>query len=415
MDFTPITHLTNIEDGILVGILLLLATYVFPRLRQTVSARRERLAFDANITKINHSKQTRGTTVSLDSAFPNYIQENVSVNLTDKDQSFYIPCPEPYGDQLRLKSAGRIDCKTDFTLPRGVTFESLEAQTQVKDLRSRLLGHAEKVALDMLKRLASPEYAHKLFNGPQCAVKELSFSRVTGRDLRGNVEDSTLTCTFAETDYFTNLTLRSLYHELLHEENPPHPIASATPEEILSRYRFFLSSFGIDIFAIVGKSQRYMVFSKRSAHLPHMNGVSKWHLTMNEALTNQDFDAGKLDIFGCVSRGLKEENGVDASLATHLVVNPSFYSLFFVRPNFEVGLAGSVRLACSREEFDELRTASRDGAMEIEDYKFVQFDVHSIQTFVQEQYDKRNITDAAIFCARVVVARELGKPLLIRY
>jgi hypothetical protein len=329
-------------------------------------------------------------------------RKDVHVGLSEETRGFFIPCPEPYRTDLPLQCPSLEFRQTRLQLPNGITIADLEKHLGVAELEARILTHSMLAAQEIKRRIESPQYVDKIFNGPQCAVDRVVCSRVSA-EMFSNEERSTLSIQFIPSDYFTNLTVRSLYRELRVEG---HAVGKATRSEILGNYRYLLTSFGMDIFCILREGdQKYVVFARRSGALPNMHGKSRWHVTMNEGLSNQDVDAGELDLFGCVARGLREENGIEIS---EITIDPRLYSLFFVRNDFEIGMCGIVELDVTRAEFQRRRTPARDSALENEGYAFVPLDHRSIQEFVTEHRANHDLTDAADFSIRMLVARQLG-------
>jgi len=337
----------------------------------------------------------------LDSAGTHYLAENISVQV-DEDLKFLVPCQADDVRAIAEAARGKakptaIAFEKDFVVPRGLTVEAIGSSMGIDHFRERLIAGSRATAERFVESYEKPGRFGE-FNGKSFFLR--GFTRA--RDPRGGDERTTFFLALGMTDWFTGLTLYNVYHQLAAEG---HGIVHADESSISEKYNWFIRGFGVNVLAILHDGgKRYVVFSKRSGNLYNMRGKSRWHVTTNEGLTGQDLESdGRLDLYACAERGLREENGIELRPMDAI----RFYSFFFLRTDFELGILGSAELRLSQAEFSkQARALARDNTMEIRQYAFVEFTERAIQEFYRRETEAgEEFTASARLGIEIVSAR----------
>jgi hypothetical protein len=331
--------------------------------------------------------------VSLDHAYPSYDPKDIKIK--KKNKKLFIAFPEnirrkflALDNKFNFNSNISFDCSTNFT--------DIERETGIEGLCELIEKHREIVAIDFLKQM---DQQFRIFNGNKYGIYCISCGRSSDKD-----ERSKLRIDVFETDYFTHRVFRSIYKELC-ENN--HPISKVKKEDVM-KYRAFTTSFGINTYVLLntenGKVGEEIVFAKRSKFIANSEGKSKWHATVNEALTQSDYDQGNVSLLQCLYRGLREEVGV---LDKHkdFIDEKKIFDLFLERRNFEMGITSIVKMDISFKDLLYLHQTAKDGALEIDELSAVPFKKNDIDQFISE--NKNNMTNIGLYTLYMILAREV--------
>lgn len=340
--------------------------------------------FDAlNIDEIN--------ILSLDHADPQYNLVDLQIKKTNKQ--LYIRIPEDY-----VVRAQRIDeeFKThdDLSLNGKKDFQDLVSETKIPNLVELIEKHRKIVAEDFINKLSNQ---HSIFNGEKYGIYNLRITKSNDRE-----ERSRLNIEVFETDYFTHCVFRSIYKQLVQENNA---IAMAGKENLM-QYRAFLTSFGINTFVITntstGETGESIIFATRSSRVANSNGKPIIHLTMNEGLSQTDFDSSEVSITQCLYRGLREELGIKERERDY-ITNNSFTDLFLEKNNFEIGIVSQVKMDISFEDLKAMYNIAKDSQLETDSLIEVKLKESEINKFLNS--NKNNISNACRYALNMILYR----------
>jgi len=317
-----------------------LLLYCFQRIRGGIRRSRARKQLRANLQAYRERKAVINV-VDIANGDPDFAKSNIflrEVSNLGRPKGLFIDMPdEPYSQLLaKERAAGyserqltRFHPNESFSGASGSDCESVFSElahsTGIPDLAQRIGTHRTLVARQLLDR------SHGLlFNGRKYGVFDFRHMRF------GPDEEPGIEMDLFQTDYFTHRVFRSIYHELGREG---HEICRLQAwHDDFFKYRPFFTSFGINALLICeGPESKEIVLSKRSARVH--GGKSRYHVTMNEGLSQTDKDAfGRVDLELCFKRGLLEELGIDNN-RYNMALRTAFYDFFLDKANLEIGLS----------------------------------------------------------------------------
>ena len=242
-----------------------------------------------------------------------------------------------------------------------------------------------------------------LFNGMMIGIRNFRPERNPKKN-----EESEMVIKYYETDFFTHRVMARLYQKIknnivFHEEN-----IIRTKEkwscETLNIFYPFMTSIGVDTLLFVDENLSTTILTRRSDKLPNMSsnkGRGLWHVSMNEAVSETDFndDNNSISLRKCVVRGLKEELGIDCEQRN---TNIKFGDFFFVRDLFEVGITSAVMIPEINDiEVKEMSQRAKDSRLEYLDLKGIS--VNDLKEDIKTHGDY--YTEACKYTAIMMLAR----------
>ena len=315
--------------------------------------------------------------VSIDHADPVYEMHDITVETVNK--KLFIDCPAELKETIHLLDK-EINFSSNISFNREGSFTDLVHITGIVDLPRRIEKHRKLTAQFFIRKL---EKGHTIFNGKKFGVYRIQRKRNADHE-----ENACVRLELFETDYFTHQVFRSIYQELKQEG---HPIGKLTKLEELHSYYPFTTSFGMNTFIILetGNSDE-VIFAKRSRFLNTGSQESKWHVTMNEGLTETDKEGKDISLIKCLHRGLREELGIREEHHKH-IIDERFMDLFIEMSKFEIGLTSYVKMDIRKEKLLELYSAAKDGELETDGLITVPITEQKLGQFIQNE----NLTEAA--------------------
>lgn len=302
--------------------------------------------------------------ISLDHGDPFYKHDNLVCKCSD--ECFYLAIPEKQLVEIRSyneKFISREDCffknKDLYSIGKGLGIENFKELIE----KNRVI-----VAEEFAKRVKS---GGTLFNGEVFGVNKVVSDRADKE------ENARLFITFYHTDHYTHVVMASVYNELRRND---HKISKARNIADTNVYFPFTASFGVNTILIL-EPENYVVLAKRSGFLRNMGGIDKWHVSMNEALTQTDIDEDVIDFERCVRRGLREELGIKPRDQGRISFN-KFGDLFFVQNVFEMGITNVVKLNMSFEELKTCYRVAKDSELETVEILALKLNEKEIKNFI---------------------------------
>lgn len=353
---------------------------------------RRRLRYELSLYK---KRKNSINVVDLANGDPEFEKRNIfsrEVSIFGAHRSLFLSMPVEIEEKIisREREAGYMDSQlskfhADTSFDGGSDFKDLAELTGIIELPCLINKHKNIVGEEFLNTKE-----RLIFNGDKYGVFNLKFTRF-GDDEKPGVEID-----FFKTDYYTHRVFRSIYQEL---KLNGHPIASAGLSDFL-KYKPFLTSFGINALLICeGGNGKEIILSKRSGRV--QGGVQKYHITMNEGLSQTDKDPfGKVDLELCFKRGLLEELGINDKLYQH-GVKASFYDFFLEKNNFEIGLSAVFELDLDYEKDIEPLIA-RDKHLEVDSFVALPLKSKVIEGFI----DSNEFIPHGLYVLERVLLRE---------
>lgn len=318
---------------------------------------------------------------SLDHGDPFYKYNNLVCKCAE--DYFYLSIPNEQLKQLRKYNID-FDSRNDSFF-YGTSINKVGTDMEIDELEKLIEKHRKIIADSFVKRLSS---GHTLFNGVKFGVKNIISDRV-GKD-----ENAKLIITYYRTDYFTHLVMASVYQELREKDNKISEIRSIMDT---NRYFPFTSSFGINTLIIL-EPENVIILAKRSGKLTNMEGIDKWHVSMNEGLTITDIDEDIIDFDRCVKRGLREELGIRQSDWSN-ISESKFGDLFFAKNVFEMGITNIVKINMDFDKLKDKYKTAKDGELETVD--IIKVKINEIPKFLKSH----ECTQACRYSLEMMIGR----------
>ena len=320
---------------------------------------------------------------SIDHGIPDIKKQNIVFRDTQK--KYLLKIPEEYMVKLQavLDDFGNADIdefcgkdKDDYYAPF-IRYLGIDKDELYRDID---IARTEAAA-DLLTRIESGK---QLFNGKMFGITRIIGSRT------GDKEETEVSFEYMETDFYTHRVMAVLYQDYL-KKGLIRPDMLESIEGINSLYPF-MTSFGVDALVYLSSRHEY-ILCKRSGELCNMSDGSRWHMSMNEALSFTDISdeslAKKVSLDICVKRGLLEEIGVDLNAKCNNEWNIYYGDVFLVKEKFEIGITALIKI--DDMLFDEIKSSretARDSSLETTEIKAVK--KKDIVSFVR----KNQFTDA---------------------
>jgi hypothetical protein len=181
----------------------------------------------------------------------------------------------------------------------------------------------ESVARDLLQKIKAGNIR---FNGEMLGVYNIDKKK-------GSVE-----LHFFKTDYFTNRVMNKVYNTLIDRG----VIRKFESPDMVNNFYPFLTALGVDTLIELRDNSTMLV--KRSKNLDNTNNREEWHVSMNEAISQTDYDTGSdrsINQTTCVERGLLEELQIPKDAIKGKV---KFTDVYFLSEKCEIGIASYVKL-----------------------------------------------------------------------
>ncbi len=354
------------------SMLLLVLQHIYKSTKKFIYRRR----IKSEIRKYRKRKDAINV-IDLANGDPEFEKRHIfsrEVSIFGTPRCLYVDMPPDLQAQLsaREREAGYADSQLtrfhpDTSFDGGSDFRDIARLTGIDDLPALIGKHKEIVGRKFLEARDG-----LIFNGDKYGVFNLRFTRFGEEESPGAEID------FFRTDYFTHRVFRSIYHEL---KAQGHAIASAGVSDY-QRYTPFFTSFGINALLICESDKgKAIVLSKRSARVH--GGVPRYHITMNEGLSQTDRDPfGKVDLELCFRRGLLEELGINEKLY-QFAVKGAFYDFFLEKNNFEIGLSSVFELDLNYEK-DIAPLIARDKHLETDSFITLPLKPKEIEKFIRK-------------------------------
>lgn len=325
--------------------------------------------------------------LSLDHGDPAYDLHDISIETGDK--KLFVECPEDLRAIISRLDPD-INFSKNFSFNRGESFEDLAAITAIENLPGLIEKHSRIAAKHFINKL---ENGHTIFNGRKYGVYRIQRKRNADED-----ENACLRLDLFETDYFTHQVFRSIYQELKEEG---HPISKITKLEDLQSYFPFTTSFGMNTFIIIETpSTDEVIFAKRSKYLNSGSVESKWHVTMNEGLTETDKEGREISLIKCMHRGLREELGIREEHHKS-IIDEKFMDLFIEMNKFEIGLTSFVKMDMTMGKLQDLYSVAKDGELETDGLAAIPISERKLNEFIK----KETLTEAAKYTLKMYLSR----------
>ncbi|WP_102264428.1 hypothetical protein [Mesobacillus jeotgali] len=325
--------------------------------------------------------------VSLDHADPVYEMHDISVETVTK--RLFIDSPAELKESINSLDKD-MTFSSDISFDRESSFTDLVHITGIHDLQERIEKHRKLTAQFFISKL---EKGHTIFNGRKYGVYRIHRKRNADPE-----ENACLRLELFETDYFTHQVFRSIYQELKQEN---HPIGKLTKLENLHAYYPFTTSFGMNTFIILETGNLdEIIFAKRSRFLNTGSLESKWHVTMNEGLTETDREGKDISLIKCMHRGLREELGIREEHHKH-IIDERFMDLFIEMGKFEIGLTSYVKMDINKDKLFNLYSAAKDGELETDGLVTVPISEKKLKGFLKDE----KLTEAAKYTLKMLLAR----------
>jgi hypothetical protein len=326
--------------------------------------------------------------ISLDHADPTYELHDIIVNHTDK--KLFIDAPPEFKEIIYRLDKDFI-FRNDTSFNRSNNFQDLAEITGISNLPELIEKHKRLVAKDFISKL---EQNHTIFNGEKYGVFRVHRKRTVDEK-----ENASLYIDLFKTDYFTHSVFRSIYKEL---KEIGAAISKIEKIEDLQRYSPFTTSFGINTFVILDTANdKHIIFSKRSKFLNKENPVSKWHVTMNEGLTETDKEGRDVSLIKCLHRGLREELGIREEHHKY-IIEEHFMDLFLEMNKFEIGLTSFVTMDMSFSKLQELYSIAKDGELETDTIISIPLKENILKEFIKNE----ELTSHTLYTLKMYIARQ---------
>ena len=213
-------------------------------------------------------------------------------------------------------------------------FDDLDSYISLKTGRGVLDLDVTKQDILSSKFLVREQVDHKkksgweIFNGKKFGVSAIRRSRTP------ETENHLLNVILYETDYFSSLFSKKLYHRLK-KRGAISPDVSGG----LNKYAGLMRSFGFDILLFAPKDGKpHVIFARRSNNVANaIDSSLQWHVSMNEGLSLSDRYSREFHADATVYRGFQEELGLFRREISHL----DLFEPFIEMKNFEPALIGA--------------------------------------------------------------------------
>jgi hypothetical protein len=339
------------------------------------------------IEKIEHFDEGDIGIQSLEHADPYYDIKDIDVILSGK--RLYIDFPEKLKSEIKKKDTS-FEFHKDTSFDGSNDFSDIAINSGIRDINKMIEKYRLIIARDFIEGKNGC-----IFNGNTYGVYNIYTTR------HGESEKSAFKLKVYNTDYFTHKVFGAIYKELSQEN---HPIASASKSDILSgKYNAFTTSFGVNTFLIVdGLKGNDIIFSQRSNIATNEFTNKVYHVTMNEGLSQTDFDefTNEVSLEQCLYRGLREEIGIHDKHRKYMS-EPKFCDLFLDRGRFEIGITSYIKIEETFEGFIK-NLIAKDRELEIDAFMPIEFSKKGLENFISTN----DMIPHGLYTLKMVSARE---------
>lgn len=257
---------------------------------------------------------------------------NTNLDLSTLNEEFHFSMPEQIHKEICSKNPDFEHTKWE----KSCMYWNNENESDLLFSIEKITNHISREEIhEMIEKKKNEiaemflsKFSQAFFNGEKYGIKKIYDRRV------GNEEKGKIVITSVKTDYYTHRVMAAVYQELLKKGK----INAPDGWENINDYYPFLTSMGMNVLLVI-ENRRKIVITKRSKRLINMT-EDQWHLSMNEAVSVTDLSIAEIDLKGCVSRGLKEELGLDCDKVDEFSL---YYSdIFFLKNPLEIGILAIV-------------------------------------------------------------------------
>lgn len=337
---------------------------------------------------------------SLDRLEDYYEPENIYILKSRK--RLFVDFPKDLKSELS-HAEKPVVFRQDISLDGSSNFKDIEKETEIEKLGELIEKHrriAAKLFIDKYRRGLVTS------NGLRSGILDFDFgARYDSYDRWVLDVSSKLNLEVFETDYFTNMVLKSIYQELCQNN---HSIAQATDPFSIKKYRAFLTSFRINTFLIVNARRgNKIVFGKGSKENKYPKDKCKWRTTMDKFLMPSEYHSNSVSILKCLYQGLHEHLGLNKEYKDY-VIEEKFYDLFLDRENFELGITSTIKFNWKFGKYLTGKDSSEANNLKLDEVRLVPFDRKALGEFMKE--NKENLTASCLYAINMISARNLILP-----
>lgn len=335
-------------------------------------------------------------------ANPFYKREHLK--LYEPSDEFHISIPTELHDEI-LNSNSHFDnvkWEKDDVYFNGQDLEKL--YSYIADISGKTYDESKLIAEECRVEVAEMFAARKkepFFNGVMYGIKSINESRIN------DSEDPMVEIRSFKSDYYTHRVMARIYQKL----HAAGKIKAPRDIRDINELYPFLTGIGMDVIVVINDRQD-IVLTKRSEELINMD-KSKWHLTMNEAISITDVVNDRIILDQCVKRGLEEELGI---VYEYYDMEIKYGDIFVLKNPLEVGITGFVYI--SNISYDELKacySTAKDATFESTGnpntgLKLIHLNGKSISEFYKNNPDE--ITPACKFTLNMLYFKEKAQKAL---